>query len=301
MPPPTVIGLGELLWDVFPDSRRTGGAPANVAFHANQLGARGLPASRVGCDADGDELITALQARGLPTELIQRDPLAPTGRVTVQVSPGGQPDYVIHEHVAWERLEATPELLAACEVADALCFGTLAQRTDVARATVHACLAAAGSQTLIVYDVNLRQHWYTAKTIESSARAANVVKLNDDELRVLAAMFGRGHESPESFAARLFDWGVETVIVTRGARGCSVWQPQQMFEAAAEPVAVVDTVGAGDAFTAAFIVGHLRGWLADRCARLANRVGGLVAARAGAMPDIRTEASACLAACASDR
>jgi fructokinase len=299
MSTPTVIGLGELLWDEFADSRRPGGAPANVAFHANQLGACGRPASRVGCDADGEALLTTLQARGLDTELIQRDPTAPTGRVTVQVLAAGQPEYVIHEHVAWEHMQATPDLLAACAAASAVCFGTLAQRTAVAHDAIGRCLTAAGPQTLIVYDVNLRQHWYTANVIAASARAADVVKLNDQELTILAALFQTG-QGAEAFAARLFNWGVDTVIVTRGAQGCTVLQPGTTVEAASESVRIVDTVGAGDAFTAAYIVGRLRGWPAERSARLANRIGGLVAARAGAMPDIRAEASQCLAACASE-
>lgn len=290
MPPHTIIGLGELLWDVFPDGRRTGGAPANVAYIANQLGALGLPASRVGLDADGDALLRALSDRGLSTDLIQRDATHPTGRVTVQLTQQGQPSYVIHERVAWEQLEPTSALLSACALADAICFGTLAQRSERSRGTIHHCLAAAGEQTLIVYDVNLRQHWFQADWIERSARAADVVKLNDEELPVLCRMFQTADDSAAALAQRLFDWGVETLVVTRGARGCTVLQPGWTVAAAADPVQVVDTVGAGDAFTAAFIVGRLRRWPLALCANFANRVGGLVASRAGAMPDIAVEA-----------
>ncbi len=288
---PTVIGLGELLWDDFPDSRRTGGAPANVAYHANQLGVIGLPASRVGTDADGDELLAALQNRGVSTELVQRDPQHPTGRVSVQLSPRGEPGYIIHTDVAWEHLDPDPALLARCAQADAICFGTLAQRTPRTRETIHACLQAAGDHTLIVYDVNLRQHWYDRDWIERSLNASHIIKLNADELQVLGRMLGTPDDAPEDFPRRLFDRGVQAVVVTRAAEGCSVYSPGESLDIPGEPVEVIDAVGAGDAFAATFILGLLRKWPLARCARLANRIGGLVASRAGAMPDIADEAA----------
>ena len=139
---PPVIGLGELLWDVFPDSRRPGGAPANVAFQATQLGGRGLVASRIGDDPLGRELTDVLQERGLDLSLVQTDAIHPTGQVTVDLSDGGHPDYVIHENVAWDFLEPADELLAAASQAAAVCFGTLAQRTAVSREAIHTALAA---------------------------------------------------------------------------------------------------------------------------------------------------------------
>lgn len=289
---PTLIGLGELLWDIFPDSRRAGGAPANVAYHAMQLGAHGLPASRVGQDADGEQLVADLAARGLETRLIQTDRQHPTGLVTVSLSAAGQPSYVIHQQVAWEHLEPAPALLAAAAMADAICFGTLAQRTSTSRETIHACLRAAGPQTLIAYDVNLRQHWYEREWIERSIRASDVIKLNDEELVILAKLFELPDQSPARFAAHLHSLGADIVVVTRGASGCSVFAAETTGNFPSEPVTVVDTVGAGDAFTAAFLLALLRGWPLARAAQLANAIGGLVASRAGAMPGIAAEATA---------
>jgi fructokinase len=289
MQPPLVIGLGELLWDDFPDGRRPGGAPANVAYHANQLGCRGLPASRIGQDADGVELAAALSRSGLDTKLVQRDPVHSTGRVTVELTAGGQPAYVIHEDVAWDHLAPEASLLQAARDCDALCFGTLAQRAPRSRETIQACLAAARGRALILCDVNLRQHWYDADVVERSARAADVVKLNDEELSVLCRLFALP-ESEESLATQLRGWGVGLMVLTRGARGCSLRRGSEVAEVPAAPVQVADTVGAGDAFAAALIVGLLRGWPLERCGRFANRIGGLVASRAGAMPEISAAA-----------
>jgi fructokinase len=239
-------------------------------------------------------LIASLAARGLDTRLIQRDPEWPTGRVSVELK-SGQPSYVIHQHVAWEHLAPEPALLDAMRAADAVCFGTLAQRTRRTRETIHACLAAAAPRALIVYDVNLRQHWYDADTIERSARASAIIKLNDEELAVLCGLFRLPDSTPRTLAELLFGWGARMVIVTRGAQGCTIVAPTQIWDVPSEPVQVVDTVGAGDAFTAAYIVATLRGWLPERSARLANRMGGLVASHAGAMPVVAAEASRWLA------
>ncbi len=293
MTAPIVLGLGELLWDVFPDSHRPGGAPANVAFHAAQLGGIGRIASRVGRDAEGDELVRFLASRSLGTDLIQRDDRYPTGRVTVTVS-NGQPSFRIHEEVAWDYLAATDDLLSAAAHAQALCFGSLAQRSPTSRATIQTCLRVA--QGLVVFDVNLRQHWYDADTIAASLESAHVVKLNRDELSILAPLFTPGVRDPVQFAEALRRrFPVRWVVLTRGADGCLVWGEGEVVDVPGTPVEVVDTVGAGDAFTAAFLIGLLRGWPLERTARFANGVGGLVAARPGAMPDIAAEAR-CLAA-----
>lgn len=288
MAAPIVLGLGELLWDVFPDSRRPGGAPANVAFHAAQLGGSGRIASRVGRDAEGDELLAFLKRRGLPTDLIQRDDRHPTGRVTVTVS-GGQPSFQIHEDAAWDHLAVTDDLLAAAAGAQALCFGTLAQRSPMSRATIQQCLRVA--RGLVVFDVNLRQHWYEPETIAASLAAAQVLKLNQDELAILAPLFTPGARDVVEFAEVLRRrFPVRWVVVTRGAEGCLAWGAGDVVDVPGTPVEVVDAVGAGDAFTAAFITGLLKGWPLERTARFANGVGGLVAARPGAMPDIAADA-----------
>jgi fructokinase len=285
-----VIGLGELLWDVFPDSRRPGGAPANVAFQAQQLGCCGLVASCVGEDELGDELRAYLGERGLETGLVQRDADHPTGRVTVDVSDPHHPKYTIHEDVAWDFLEPEENLMSAAREASAVCFGTLAQRSPVSRETIHAVLDATGSDCLIVFDVNLRQQWYDRQRVERSLEQADAVKLNHEEAAVLAQMFGLGTKDQRGTAAALQNrFNVDLVCVTRAEKGCLLVNRESVADVPGRQVAVVDAVGAGDAFTAALIVTQLEGWPLQSAAEFANHVGGLVAGRRGAMPELRDE------------
>ncbi len=291
MAKPTVIGLGEFLWDVFPDSRRPGGAPANVAYHVNQLGGHGRVASRVGTDPDGEELIEFLHKKQLDTQLIQHDPDHPTGRVTVQLSETGQPGYTIHQSVAWEFLQPVDELLNACRNADAITWGTLAQRTTVSRKTIHECLNSTREDCLTLFDVNLRQQWYDRDTIECSLQRASIVKLNTDEWPTLSALLEWGTLSVPEFAARMRkQFGVSVVCITRGSEGCILLEEAGTYELTAKPVTVVDTVGAGDAFAAALMVSLLHGQPLEQAGRFANDIGGLVASRPGAMPDILEDA-----------
>lgn len=287
---PLVIGLGELLWDVFPDRRLPGGAPANVAFQAAQLGLAGVVASRVGDDPPGDELIRFLATKGLDTRLIQRDADHPTGQVTVDLSDEGHPDYVIHEDVAWDFLDQQPPLLEAARQASAVCFGTLAQRSPMSRETIHAVLAACPDQCVIVYDVNLRQKWYDRDWIERSLERAAIVKLNRDEARVLGGLLHIAASDPASFAAGLLQrFPVNLVCITRAEDGALLVGREETADVPGQPVDVVDAVGAGDAFTAALIASRLWKWPLVPSARFANAVGGLVASRPGAMPSIADE------------
>ena len=296
----TVIGLGEVLWDCFPDARRVGGAPANVVYHATQLGLDGRVFSRVGDDADGRELLAVLQRHGLETRWIQRDPQHPTGHVTVDLTEPDRPRYTIHRDVAWDYLEFTDDWAAACREAHAICFGTLAQRSAVSRETIRRCLEAA-RDALRVYDVNLRPPFVEREWIERSLRLAQVVKLNEDELRELSRMLEIGADSPDLFASALHErYGPQVVCVTRAERGCVVWDRGRCADVAGERVAVADAVGAGDAFTAALIYGLLAGRPIHHTARLANAVGALVASRPGAMPDVRTPVARLLREVGSD-
>lgn len=285
--PPIVVGLGELLWDCFGDSRTPGGAPANFAYQANQLGCQGVVCSRVGQDPLGDEIRQFLEGRNLSTDFIQRDPAAPTGTVTVETSPTGEPSYTIHEDVAWDRLECTPAVADLMGRADAVCFGTLAQRTPDARAAVQAALDATRDDCLVVFDVNLRQHYYDRDGLEKSLNRARVVKLNEHEVATLGPLLFDTPLTIPDFAARLIDrFPVQTVCVTRGGEGCYLAGPEQHVDLPGTPVDVVDTVGSGDGFTAALIATQLRGWNLQDSARFANRVGGLIAGSAGAMGDL---------------
>ena len=287
---PLVIGLGELLWDCFGDERRPGGAPANVAFQANQLGCQGTVVSRVGQDALGTELLDFLKQQQLSTEYIQIDETSPTGTVTVEFTDANDPQYTIHEQVAWDHLEFKDILAALMKQTRAVCFGTLAQREETSRESIHQCLAATGLDCLVVYDINLRQHYYDRSWIERSLSAAKVVKLNQEEVDILSGLLNVTLGGLEQFADHLQQaYGVEAVCITRGAEGCLIYASDQHYDIPGTPVEVADAVGAGDAFTAALISRRLLGWPWEQAALFANRVGGLVASHPGAMPVLRAE------------
>src|SRR5688500_6563481 len=185
-----LIGLGEILWDLLPSGRQLGGAPANFAYHAKALGAAGTIISRVGADQNGMDILQRLRQLGLSTDLLQIDPDVPTGTVSVELEDDGQPRYIIHNNVAWDRIAATSESLSIAASADAICFGTLAQRSETSRASIHEILSQTKPEALRILDVNLRQSFYSAELIERSLRAANILKINDAELPILAALLG---------------------------------------------------------------------------------------------------------------
>lgn len=279
-----VIGLGELLWDCFPDGRRPGGAPANVAFHAQQLGLTASVATRVGGDALGSELEEFLRGQQLSTTLVQRDPGYGTGTVTVQPA-GTSTSYVFLENSAWDFLELKPPLLDAARRTRAICFGTLAQRSPVSRRTIHECVAATSDDCVRVYDVNLRPPFVERTWIEASLQLATVAKLNDDEAELLAEMLGAPTDSVPAFASWLRDqFELDLVCVTRGAHGALAVTAEERCEVPGLSISVVDTVGAGDAFTAGIIASRLRQWPLATSLEFANRLGAAVASRAGAMP-----------------
>lgn len=285
----TVVGIGELLWDCFGELRRPGGAPANVAFHATQLGLNGVICSRVGSDAMGDALLQHLRGQGLETQYIQRDAEHPTGTVTVETTRVDQPSYRIHENVAWDHLEFDNRLCTLVENASAVCFGTLAQRSPQSRATIIRALGAS-QRALRVYDINLRPPYYTQQTIEASLQLADVVKLNIGEVAVVAPMLGLEPDDVQGFSeAFRVSYGVRLVCITRGQHGCIAISKKERVEVPGRRVSVVDTVGAGDAFTAALVCGLLNAWPLGRIAHFANEIGALVAGRTGAMPVLREE------------
>ncbi|MBW3542153.1 MAG: carbohydrate kinase [Planctomycetes bacterium] len=294
----TIVGLGEVLWDCFDDRRLPGGAPANVAFHAAQLGARGVVCSRVGDDAEGEELVRFLEGQGLDTSAIQIDSGRSTGRVTVDTSDPDRPVFTIHESVAWDEIACDETARDLMRRADAVCFGTLAQRSPQSREAIHQCLAATRPGCLKVYDVNLRQHWYERDRIERSLAAADVVKLNEHEVAVLGPLLGMGEsfaagssdEAARSFARRLVEsYRVAIVCVTRGERGCLALSASEDVVVPGRPVVTADAVGAGDAFTAALIVARLASWPLQRAIAFANQIGALVASHPGAMPPLETQ------------
>lgn len=281
-----LVGIGEVLWDLLPGGRQMGGAPANFAYHACALGAEARIVSRVGKDDLGRELIARLQQLGVPTYCIEMDSERPTGTVTVAVAPDGQPQFTIHEHVAWDALSGESAGRLAVAGADALCFGTLAQRSEPSRSTIRSLVTAAPRTALRVLDVNLRQHYFSRAMLEESLRLANVLKVNDAELPVLAKLLGLAGDERAQLDQLAQRYQLRLVAFTRGSRGSLLFTEGRWSEHPGVATRVVDTVGAGDAFTAAMILGLLAGWDLDRINQVANQVAAYVCSCAGATPEL---------------
>ena len=291
IPAVQMIGLGELLWDCFPDRRLPGGAPANVAYHAQQLGLSAAVATRVGQDELGEELIQFLRSRGLSTEFVQIDSYHQTGTVMVWPDARANVGYTFLENSAWDFLETKQNLMDAVRSAQAICFGTLGQRRPAARNTIQQCLNAASDECLIVYDVNLRPPFFAKDWILKSIKQATVIKMNSDEVKVLSKLLEFSPDDEVRFAKRLLDQfkGLHLVCITRGSEGCVGVTCDETIELSGIPVEMVDTVGAGDAFTAGIIFGQLSEWPLAKTLDLANHFGSLVASQYGAMPALREE------------
>jgi fructokinase len=280
------IGLGELLWDMFPEGKQLGGAPANFAYMTSLLGDEGIVASRVGSDALGRAAGRRLERLGVRARHLQLDPDHPTGTVQVSVDPAGQPTFDIAESVAWDFFAWTPEWRALAERADAVCFGSLAQRSPQSRATVRAFLRALRPGATRVFDVNLRQSFYDADTLSESAKLADIMKVNTDELAIVAKLLRIPFIYDELRAAH---WlrdilGLKLVCITRGAKGSLIVSADETSEHSGYRIHVADTVGAGDAFTAALVYHYLRHASVPTLNEAANRMGAWVSSQVGATP-----------------
>ena len=278
-----VVGLGEMLWDVFPSGPVFGGAPANVACHAAALGADATMISCVGADDLGTRAIAALAERGVDTSVVARSEHFPTGTVQVRLSEGGQPSYEITRHVAWDHVPWSSEAKALAARADAVCFGSLAQRGETTRETVRRFLKATPPACLRVFDVNLRQNFYDDEILRESLHLANVLKLNDEEAPVVAeACFGMRMADPLERLAREFD--LRLVALTLGSKGAILAAGGERHDQPAPETKVADTVGAGDSVTAAMILGTLAGWPLAKIAAHATAVAAYVCSQPGATP-----------------
>lgn len=290
----SVVGLGEALYDRFPDRTVLGGAPLNLAYHAHQLlaprGGGGIVASRVGEDEDGSRVLAELQRAGINLMGIQTDPNFPTGDVVVTVDEEGNPSYQISQNVAWDHLEFTDSWAQLARECSAVCFGTLAQRSDQSRQTIRSFLQSA-RHALRLFDVNLRQDFFSASIIENSLRLATAVKLNEQELPIVCESLGisAGKTADEMATTLLHRFGFEPLVLTRGPRGTVLFTNNQRVEG--RPVAFsrsenADGVGAGDASCAAVVCGLLLKWPLPAIADFANRMGAFVASRPGATPEL---------------
>jgi len=281
----TVVGLGELLWDMFPQGKQLGGAPANFAYMTALLGDRGIVASRVGDDRLGQEAIWQLKSSGLDTSYIQKDAIHDTGTVLVKVDSKGQPEYKICEDVAWDHLTWNEHWQELALSADAVCFGSLAQRSEVSRATIRQFLQSVKADAARIFDVNLRQAFYSGEVLRMALLHANIMKVNHEELPRIVELFGEKFGSEREGASWLAEeFGLKLVCVTRGHRGSLLVCEGRIDEHPGFTVKVADTVGAGDAFTAALVHHWLRRTPLKEMNLAANRMGAWVASQEGAMP-----------------
>jgi fructokinase len=284
----TVVGLGELLWDLLPSGKQLGGAPANFVYITSLLGDTGIPASRVGRDSLGDEALQKLAQLGLSAAFVQQDPANPTGTVKVEIDSSGQPRFDISEPVAWDSLEWIPAWQQLAKEADAVCFGSLAQRSGQSRSTIRSFLQASRPDAVRIFDVNLRQDFYSAQILAESMKLATIVKLNHEELpRIMHFLEHENSGEKESARRLLSSHNLKLVCVTRGSSGSLLISRDECSEHPGFKVKVVDTVGAGDAFTAALAHGYLRGSSLAQINETANRVGAWVASQPGATPTVK--------------
>lgn len=287
---PAILSCGEMLWDLFPAGPRFGGAPANFACHAALHGARVALLSAVGDDPRGREATAILRRFGLDPSLVQTIADAPTGTVGVSVDAAGKPTFEIHAGSAWDRIAWTPALETHLAGVDAIYFGTLGQRDPVSRATIRRALAVATSRgRLRVLDVNLRRPFFDAALIRESVAEATVLRLSDDELDAVLAACGvpPGPDPTASLRALLVRHRLDLVALTRGAAGALLVSATEVIDQPGIPTMVRDTVGAGDSFTAALVVGLLRGEPLNTLARVACETAAAVCAHAGALPEPR--------------
>lgn len=277
-----IVGIGEILWDMLPSGKALGGAPANFAYHATRLGAEGWAVSAVGPDALGREIMDIVTEKRLESIISITD--KPTGTVQVELDAKGVPTYTIMEDVAWDNIPFTPEMEALARRADAVCFGSLVQRM-ASRESVLRFLRATRPETLKVFDINLRQHYYSREVLEESLKWADILKINDEEIRIVADMFGLGGDDVAACRALIDHYALRLVILTKGADGSEVITADGMIPQPAGEAKVVDTVGAGDSFTAAFVVAYLRGDSLADAQRLASDTAAYVCSCKGAMPE----------------
>jgi fructokinase len=283
----TVTGIGELLWDVFPEGRKLGGAPANFSYHCKAFGVESYPVSCVGDDDPGRDILQALDTHDIDVSFIAIDSEHPTGTVSVEVDENGKPDYVIHEDVAWDHIPLTEEMVTLAKKTDAVCFGSLAQRSKTSRRTIQEFLLATRSDCVKIYDVNLRQDFYSRDLIEEMLDLSTVLKLNDEELPVVANLLGFSGQEKGLLEKIALRYSLDLIALTKGHAGSCLYQKGRYSEHKGYDTKVVDSVGAGDSFTAVLNMGLLSNFDLDKISDLANKTAAYVCSQPGAMPEMK--------------
>lgn len=284
-----MIGLGEILWDILPTGKQLGGAPANFAYHAQALGGYGVVVSSVGGDDLGREILARLSALNLDSQYIAINREHPTGTVTVDLDARGVPSYKIHEGVAWDYIRPSDGLMTLAQQADAVCFGSLCQRSEVSRHTIRQFLGATGKDCVRIFDINLRQQYYSREIIDSLLELSDVLKLNDDELPVVADILGIADEETGILAQLVQRCNLRLIALTRAFAGSRLFSANEDHSHAGYEVEVADTVGAGDSFAAVVALGLLRGDTLEHINEQANRVASFVCTQNGATPPLTKE------------
>lgn len=282
-----VIGLGELLWDVFPDHRQMGGAPCNFAYHVSRLGIESLAISAIGKDELGEEIIQKLDGVELQYDIQKVD--YPTGTVQVTLSGAGIPQYEIVYPVAWDFIGLKPEYEAIAKQAKAVCFGSLAQRGEVSRQSIRSFVGQVPDSALKIFDINLRQQFYSKALVEESLALCNVLKINDDEIKIVADMLGLSGTDEENCQSLLKKFNLKLVALTCGTEGSYLITNEESSYLETPKVKVADTVGAGDSFTAAMVVGLLTGKSLKETHQMAVNLSAFVCTQNGAMPEYQPE------------
>ena len=288
-----VVGMGEALWDILPEGKKIGGAPANFAYHVSQFGLPSCVVSAVGNDSLGKEIVDNLTSKGL-NHHINEVPY-PTGTVQVEIDQAGIPQYDIKENVAWDNIPYTASLRELAQNTRAFCFGSLAQRNVVSRETIQSYLDAMPQtdDTLVVFDVNLRQGFYSKEILCTSMQRCNILKINDEELVTVSRMFGYpGIDLQDKCWILLGKYNLRMLILTCGINGSYVFTPGHVSFQPTPSVELADSVGAGDSFTAAFIASLLRGKSVAEAHKVAVETSAFVCTKNGAMPILPPEITA---------
>ena len=278
---PIVVGIGELLWDVFPDGKKAGGAPINFVYHATQLGAKGYAVSAVGNDDLGCEILSRLKQSGINGIIEHVD--YPTGKVLVTLQ-NGIPEYEIVQNAAWDHLPCSAKAVQILQQADAVCFGTLALRNSDSREHILQMLSCVPDTAVKLYDINLRQHYYSSELIETLLKRANVFKINIDEMAVIRPLFNLSGTDEEVCRTLMRRYNLKYVIFTAGEKFSTVYAPDETSYFETPAVKVADTVGAGDSFSAAFVYSLLTGKSLQQAHQTAIKVSAFVCTREGAWP-----------------
>jgi fructokinase len=277
----SIVCFGEVLWDLLPTGKVAGGAPMNVAFHLNELGAKSTMISRIGNDELGNEIAAFLVEKGINTDFVQIDTQAKTGIVAVKLSESGQPSYEIVENVAWDNIEAHTNAKQAVQQAAAFVFGSLAARNQTSKNTL---LDLIDDAKLTVFDVNLRKPFFSKSLLHELIQKANIVKMNDEELEIISDFQGIDGNEKEKIKQLKKTYNLDLLVVTKGEKGAMVLYDSIFYENEGVKVTVQDTIGSGDAFLAAFIHHYLYKKPIGECLDMACKMGAYVATKRGGTP-----------------